>query len=95
MRGVRSGAEKIECARNGCKKKFQKRVHNQKFCCTECCQKATNEKLLNKYYERKKPLAKNRKCKTRGCQTILSQYNRESFCGPCEQSRMKKLLTKR
>lgn len=95
MRNIRAkNGHKEVCARNGCKNKFIKRVHNQRYCSKECCQKATNERLLTKYHENKKPVAKNRKCKTRGCQTVLSQYNREDKCGPCQHKEAQALLKK-
>lgn len=89
------GGDKVQCARPGCKVKFIKKVHNQKYHSKECCQKVTNEKLLNKYYEKKKPVSKNRVCKTRGCHSILNKYNREMYCGPCQMKTQKEILNKR
>jgi hypothetical protein len=81
-------SEPIECARAECEVKFRRRVHNQKYHSKKCCQISTNEKLLKKYHDGKKPIRSGRICKTRGCKTILSLYNRDSICASCQNNIM-------
>jgi hypothetical protein len=65
-----------------CKKDFEFKTHNQKYCSPECCRKATNKKIMKKYYEKKEILAgKKRNCK---CGSKLSRYNMESLCNLCQ-----------
>lgn len=87
--------KKIVCARDDCNKKFYKRVHNQKYCSSKCCQKATNAKLLKRYYEGKRPIPPNRVCRSRGCKTVLSIYNKDDVCGSCRIKEDLKVLNKR
>ena len=90
-----SPANYVVCVREGCDNKFLKRVHNQIFCNPACCQIATNERILNRYYEKKKPISKNRVCKKRSCSTLLSVYNRESICETCSRKDQMKALNRK
>jgi hypothetical protein len=73
------------CAYEDCQKEFEPKTHNQKYCSDECCRIATNEKLKDAYYEKKARLAgKQRKCKTSGCNVILSMYNEGNICDKCK-----------
>lgn len=79
--------EEATCYRNGCDKIFRKKVHNQKFCSKECCRISTNEKLLLRYYDNKKPIDMGRVCASVDCTTILSKYNKDLYCGSCKMKR--------
>jgi hypothetical protein len=73
------------CAYEECKKEFTPKTHNQKYCCDECCRTATNQKLKDAYYEKKARLAgKQRICKNKGCNVVLSRYNSNSTCTKCD-----------
>lgn len=73
------------CAYENCKKKFEPKTHNQKYCSDECCRIATNEKLKDQYYEKKARLAgKKVMCKSRGCKVQLSRYNDTGICDKCK-----------
>jgi hypothetical protein len=77
----------MKCAYDECKKEFTPKTHNQKYCSDECCRIATNQKLKEAYYEKKARLAgKQRICKTKGCNVILSRYNESSICDKCVSS---------
>jgi hypothetical protein len=74
----------VKCFYKDCKKEFSPKTHNQKYCSDECCRIATNDKLKEAYYEKKARLAgKERHCKTKGCNVILSRYNDTSICDKC------------
>lgn len=76
----------IICARNGCDVTFDKKTHNQKYCTDECCKIATNERVMEKYYERQaQRQGKARYCKT--CNGRLSRYNDGQVCSPCKASK--------
>lgn len=74
----------ITCARKGCGEEFSKKTHNQKYCCDECCRLATNDRIMEKYYERRDQ----RQGKTRWCvvckETKLSRYNDTNTCSSCK-----------
>lgn len=75
----------MKCAYDQCKKPFEPKTHNQKYCCDECCRTATNIKIKEKYYEKKARLAgKKRICKNKGCNQLLSMYQEDSICHPCQ-----------
>lgn len=67
-----------------------------KYCSDECCRVATNQKIKQKYYDKKARLAgKVRICTNRGCNTKLSRYNSDSVCEGCiatEKSKEQKKL---
>ncbi len=72
------------CANVECKKEFEPKTHNQKYCADECCRVATNKRIMDKYYERK--AIKNgaaRPCKK--CKAQLSRYNKSVLCSSCEK----------
>lgn len=79
------------CAYEKCKKKFEPKTHNQKYCSDECCRTATNQKLKEQYYEKKARLqGKKRVCKVSGCNTALSRYNESNVCSRCSAKVEKK-----
>ena len=82
------------CIYEECKREFEPKTHNQKYCSDECCRTATNQKLKEQYYERKERLkGKKRICKTTNCQTSLSRYNEGKICGKCKADQEKKKKT--
>jgi hypothetical protein len=87
----------IECARPGCGVMFEKTARTKKYHDNECCKKATSEKAMAKYYERKaRKSGKKRPCRGVACSTLLSRYNESKYCQKClaikESSTNKKLL---
>lgn len=72
------------CAYSECANEAEKRTHNMKYCCDECCRLATNKRIMEKYYERKARLkGLPRTCINSTCGTILSRYNPSKFCSSC------------
>lgn len=70
------------CLSKDCKKEFEAKTHNQKYCSDDCCRVATNKRIMEKYYEKK--AIKNgsiRLCKK--CSSSLSRYNKENICSLC------------
>lgn len=73
------------CGNSSCKKEFDAKTHNQKYCGEECCRIATNRRIMEKYYEKK--AIKNgaaRPCKK--CKLQLSRYNTTDFCSSCQKN---------
>jgi hypothetical protein len=69
---------------NFCEKEFTPKSKNQKYCDSECCRKATNKKIMKKYYENKERLkGKARNCKK--CNLPLSRYNPLEICYECDK----------
>lgn len=64
-----------------CNKDFDRKTHNQKYCDAECCRRATNERIMERYYEKRdNRRGKERVCKTKDCGKRLSRYNEEDVC---------------
>jgi hypothetical protein len=77
------------CGNIDCKKEFNSRTHNQKYCSDECCRIATNKRIMEKYYE-KKAIRKGsivKKCKK--CKSSLSKYQTEDLCASCIKKKNK------
>ena len=66
-----------------CDKQFSTNISYQIYCCAECRESATREKISNRYYsiKVKKRIGKERNCK--GCGSSLSIYNDEQLCQTC------------
>lgn len=67
-----------------CDKNFDSEIKYQIYCCAECRQKATKEKIAARYQISRR---RNRKGKTRLCKSCnlpLSIYNDESLCNSCK-----------
>lgn len=76
----------VNCARKECGMEFIKVTHNQKYCTNECCRIETNRKIMEQYHERAAiKRGKKRVCKS--CETSLSRYNINDFCGACETAK--------
>ena len=66
-----------------CGELFIKRRPNMVYCKKECCNAATNKKLIEKYHrEKQRKAEKNRKCSQ--CSRILSRYNSDDSCHACQ-----------
>jgi hypothetical protein len=64
-----------------CNKSFDRKTHNQKYCDEECCRKATNERIMQRYYEKRdNRRGKERVCSHHDCVSKLSRYNEEDVC---------------
>lgn len=80
------------CANPECQRAFTPKVHNAIYHDDECRRVVTNQKVLDKYYEKKERKEHNRTtkrvCVEDGCDTILSRYNDEDICEPCKTERL-------
>src|SRR5688500_1385180 len=66
-----------------CGELFTKRRPNMVYCKKECCNAATNKKLIDKYHrEKDRKVQKNRKCSV--CASNLSRYNSDEICHACQ-----------
>ena len=77
----------IRCSYESCESDFEKKTHNQKYCSDECCRKATNERIMRRYYEKRdsRQGKTTRECRGAGCTVTLSRYNETEYCGSCSQ----------
>lgn len=74
----------IVCAYSECGVLFTPKTHNQRYHTSECCRMATNNRIMENYYERKaRRQGHTRICASEGCNTKLSRYNDEKICGKC------------
>lgn len=73
------------CANSECKKNFNPKTHNQKYCTDECCRIATNRRIMEKYYEKKAIRGGSARPCVR-CKAQLSRYNNSNLCSGCEKS---------
>lgn len=74
------------CAREDCGVPFVKKTHNQIYHDDECCRIATNERIMERYYEKKRKRGgEKRYCKGKACDTVLSRYNDGDLCSMCER----------
>lgn len=74
----------IVCAYAECGVLFEPRTHNQRYHTSECCRMATNNRIMENYYEKKaRRQGHVRVCATEGCHTKLSRYNDEKVCAKC------------
>ena len=67
-----------------CSEEFQPNVSYQIYCCPECRELATKEKVNDRYQMKRRQKLKNkdRRC-SGGCGTLLSIYNNTGFCQNC------------
>ena len=71
----------MESACEFCGKHFPKKTSNQIYCDGECTKLATNERVMERYYERKaNRQGKSRVCGYNACDTKLSRYNDDDYC---------------
>jgi len=71
----------VVCAREECENTFIRKTHNQKYCSGECCRKATNDKIMVRYYENKRRRSGKKRLCT--CGATLSKYNMGDECSKC------------
>lgn len=70
-----------------CQQEFEFKTHNQKYCSNQCCRVATNKRIMEKYYQKRKRLAgEERACE---CGAPLSKYNASDICIVCERKEVK------
>lgn len=71
-----------------CDKYFSPKVSYQIYCSEDCRDKATREKIAERYKvtRRQKRKGKDRKC-LGGCGQVLSIYNDDGFCSNCNVSK--------
>jgi len=70
------------CANVKCGKQFTKVTFNNIYCSPECCQVATNAKIMERYYANKKKRdGSERFCES--CASLLSRYNFSDHCSAC------------
>ena len=77
-----------DCANSDCCKPFMPRVYNAIYCSAECRKIVTNQKVLQRYYDKKARLNSRRVCSTDDCNIVLSRYNKEDICEPCKRERL-------
>jgi hypothetical protein len=79
-----------------CGIEFTPKAHNGKYCSAKCRKRATNKKVLDRYYENKERLAgrKQKICKRKNCTTVLSRYNTEDICEAHKIDRFIKRLSR-
>lgn len=71
----------VTCA--WCGEFFLKRRPNMIYCKKECCNAATNKKLIEKYHQNKERQKEtNRTCAK--CSSKLSKYNQDDVCHSCQ-----------
>lgn len=79
------------CANTTCQKPFTKTTFNNIYCSPECCQAATNAKIMARYYANKKKRdGSDRFCER--CSTKLSRYNFGDYCSSCESQAKTKMM---
>lgn len=77
----------IICAYTECALPFEPKTHNQRYHTPECCRRATNERIMENYYERKARRQGRLRVCANGCGTPLSRYNDSKVCSKCEASK--------
>ena len=71
----------VNCA--WCGEPFTKRRPNMVYCKKECCNSATNKKLIEKYHkDKERKNSRKRKCSS--CSGTLSRYNYDDVCHACQ-----------
>ena len=76
------------CSYFGCETYFNPKVSYQIYCSDDCRDKATKEKIAERYQvtRRQKRKGKERRC-LGGCGQKLSIYNDSGFCANCNVSK--------
>lgn len=70
-----------------CGNEFEFRTHNQKYCSNQCCRVATNKRIMEKYYEKRKRLTG--QLITCECGAPLSKYGDGALCVMCDIKHIK------
>jgi hypothetical protein len=66
-----------------CDKEFLSDITYQIYCCSECRDSATKEKIAARYLISRRQKRKGKKRVCRSCSITLSIYNDEQLCGDC------------
>jgi uncharacterized protein YmfQ (DUF2313 family) len=67
-----------------CSNDFKPSVNYQIYCSVECREKATKEKISERYQiNRRKSRSKKVRSCSGGCETKISIYNENGFCNVC------------
>lgn len=78
--------DKLICARKECSIVIEtKKTFNQKYCSDECCRIATNQRIMQKYYERKARRDGTVKMCVVCNNNKLSRYNYDDVCYSCKE----------
>ena len=75
--------KKRVCAKEDCNIEFVMRSHNQIFCSKEHQRIVTNQKIMEKYYEKKAQRSGQLRICSECKETRLSRYNDEKICLSC------------
>ena len=70
-----------------CLQSFMPKVYNAIYCGSTCRKIITNQKVLQRYYDKKARRNSRRVCDTLDCNTVLSRYNDEDICEQCKRER--------
>ena len=76
------------CENPECGVAFRPKVYNAIYCGSACRRIVTNQRVLQRYYDRKDRLNSKRICTTSKCGTNLSRYNAEGICEKCKRERL-------
>jgi hypothetical protein len=73
-----------------CDQEFDPNSPKQIYCSAECRQKASKQKIIERYEKEKikKRIGKERRC-AGGCNTVLSIYNGTGMCDNCLEHKKK------
>jgi uncharacterized Zn finger protein (UPF0148 family) len=74
--------EKV-CAYDECNNTYHQTAHNKIYCSDECCRKATNKKIMEKYYAKKRRRS-GATIECDQCGAPLSRYSDHSICAFCQ-----------
>lgn len=67
-----------------CANEFEPSVSYQIYCCPDCRDQATKEKISERYQiNRRKNRSKKKRLCSGGCGTYISIYNENGFCSIC------------
>ncbi len=77
------------CAYDECGLSFTPKTHNQRYHTAECCRIATNERIMENYYEKKARRQGRVRVCANDCGTSLSRYNDDKICSKCEAAKGK------
>lgn len=70
------------CANEDCNNTYVQTAHNKIYCSDECCKKATNKKIMEKYYA-KKHRRSGALIECDRCSAALSRYSDDHLCAAC------------
>jgi hypothetical protein len=89
--GVGVSNDIFTCARAECDIVSTRKKHNQKYCSDECCRIATNQRIMERYYDRKAQQAGSERYCIKCEKTRLSRYNNSETCAACDGLKQKQI----